>query len=259
MRYSLYVNQVKAIELGIENINQAIVFDLLANASSWAQDQIIDNEVYYWIARQQVCTQLPFLKMKPDTAYRHYKALSVLGLIDYRKHGQKDCIRVTPLGKTYMQDMPVLPENKIRKSTLFKPDWAKSKKFDDAFSEIMKENEINPTPKILKMTKDTFVDYWCSGDTVKFKKADWLATWRNWVRSDITKNGWRYRKDQQVAGNSIMPENDMELPSDDNLLQKWAESHGAPMPESAADYTYDKYRADLKTWVSRNYKNKEAT
>ena len=36
----------KAIELGIQNINQAHVFDLLTSASSWATPIKIDDKVF---------------------------------------------------------------------------------------------------------------------------------------------------------------------------------------------------------------------
>lgn len=102
MKYSLYVNQEKAIALGIKNVNQAHVFDLLTSASTWADAVVVKDEVYYWVARQNICNELPLLDMKPDTVYRHLKTLNVLGLIDYIKVGKKDCIRVTKLGKQYL-------------------------------------------------------------------------------------------------------------------------------------------------------------
>ena len=101
MKYNLYVNQLKAIELGIKNINQAIVFDLLSNATTWATPVKIDDKFFYWVSRTKICTELELLAFKPDTVYRHLKALDLLGLIDYRKDGYKDCIALTELGKSY--------------------------------------------------------------------------------------------------------------------------------------------------------------
>ena len=303
-RFSLYVNQHMALELGIENLNQAVVFDLIANASSWASPEIIEGEVYYWVARQMVCAQLPFLKMKPDTVYRHFKSLDGIDLIDHKKSGKKDCVRLTAKGKKYFEmnpnnyisdaknpmseinpnnekpyvgnksesnseinptykthntnhkSLPANAENKPNVSkgkdtTFFKPKWADSPKFKTEFDRLLTENEINPTAQILNLTKGSFVDYWCSSTTAKFKKSDWLATWRNWIRNDIKANGWRYRKDQQVKGNSIMPTSGFELPADNNLLPKWAKRHGAPEPKTAADYTNERYRADLTRWINQ--------
>lgn len=101
MKYTLLVNQQKALELGISNINQAHILDLLMSCSTWAEVVLVDGEVYYWVARQRICEELPILGIKPDTAYRHLKKLADLGLIEYRKSGKRDCIRVTEKGKSY--------------------------------------------------------------------------------------------------------------------------------------------------------------
>ncbi len=101
MKYSLYINQGMAIELGLTNINQTHVFDLCTSVSTWAKPEVVDGEVYYWVARQVIVDELPLLNMKPDTVYRHLKSIAKLRLIDYIKVGKKDCIRVTALGKKY--------------------------------------------------------------------------------------------------------------------------------------------------------------
>lgn len=299
-RFSLYLNQHMAMELGLENVNQAMVFDLLANASSWAKPEIVDGEVYYWVARSHICQQLPFLKMKPDTVYRHFKKIHSLGLTDYIKVGKKDCIRITDLGRTYLEMNPnhyvgnkselcanhyvgnksesdseinptyktnnttdkTLPNNQDQQAKKSKSEPAKQSLlvketmlqecFKTEFKRLLTDNEINPTATIWKLTTGSFVDYWMQGTTAKYKKLDWLAVWRNWIRSDIRTNGWRYRKDQQVQGNSIMSANDLDLPLDDNLLESWAKKHKAPLPIAAADYTYQKYRSDLKNWIKKN-------
>ena len=104
MKYNLYINQAAAIELGITNINQALLFDLLTTASTWATPEMVDDEVYYWVARQVMVTEMPLLGLKPDTVYRHLKALAELGVIDYTKNGKKDLIRLTDKGKNYLSD-----------------------------------------------------------------------------------------------------------------------------------------------------------
>lgn len=100
-KYSLYVDQRQCLKLGITNINQAIVFDLLAHANQWADEIIIDNEVYYWVARQAISGQLPILGLQPDTIYRHLKSLDKLNVIKHVKNGKKDCIKLTKKGKSY--------------------------------------------------------------------------------------------------------------------------------------------------------------
>lgn len=101
MKYNITINQKQAVKMGITNINQLIIFDLLANASVWADPIIIEDRVYYFVARQKVMEELPLLGLKSDTIYRHLKGLNDLGLIDYKKEGKKDCVKVTELGKSY--------------------------------------------------------------------------------------------------------------------------------------------------------------
>lgn len=102
MKYNLYINQLKAIELGITNLNQAHIFDLLTTASTWAAIKIINNEAFYWVSRQTICRELVLLNLKADTAYRHLRSLDKIGLIIYKKIGKKDCIKITPKGKKYL-------------------------------------------------------------------------------------------------------------------------------------------------------------
>jgi DNA-binding PadR family transcriptional regulator len=102
MRYSLYINQPVALDLGMENTTEAILFDYLIIAPTWADDIIIDGKVYYWVARHKICEAHPLLDLKPDTVYRYLKKLRDKGLIEYKKDGKKDCIRITPLGKKYV-------------------------------------------------------------------------------------------------------------------------------------------------------------
>ncbi|MDD5392430.1 MAG: hypothetical protein PHE17_05360 [Thiothrix sp.] len=101
MRYNLYVNQSAAISLGVENITQAHILDVLVNASGWASPCIVCGEVYYWTARQRICEELTLLDLKPDTVYRHMRRLSELGLIDYSKNGKQDLTRPTEKTKLH--------------------------------------------------------------------------------------------------------------------------------------------------------------
>ena len=99
MRYTLFINQPVAIELGMENTTEAHLFGELIIAPTWADELIVDGKVYYWVARQKICNALPLLNLKPDTVYRYMKKLDAKGVIEYKKVGKKDCIRITPLGK----------------------------------------------------------------------------------------------------------------------------------------------------------------
>ena len=101
MKYILHINQEQAIKLGMTNTNQAIIFDLLTSASTWAEPVIYENKVYYWVARQVVVKELPLLNLKEDTVYRHFKFLDEINLINYIKVSKKDCINITKKGKKY--------------------------------------------------------------------------------------------------------------------------------------------------------------
>jgi len=159
MKYTIYVNQAKALDLGLTNINQAMIFDLLTTASTWAKPTHIDGDVYYWVARQAIVKELPILGLKPDTAYRHLKGLAELGLIDYKKDGKKDCIRITNKGKAYLS------------STMSETNPSSSKNTETDPSEYGNESEnsseMNPTYPTTKNNQTTklsintyFDDFW---------------------------------------------------------------------------------------------------
>ena len=160
MKYTIYVNQAKALDLGLTNINQAMIFDLLTTASTWAKATHIDGEVYYWVARQAIVKELPILGLKPDTAYRHLKALGELGLIDYKKDGKKDCIRITNKGKSYISNTMSETNPSSSKNTEMNP--------SKCGNESENSSEMNPTyPTTIKTNPTTklsinthFDDFW---------------------------------------------------------------------------------------------------
>ena len=162
MKYNLYINQIMAVKLGM-NVNQALVFDLLTRSPIWATPIEIDNSYYWWVSRQKICRELELLSMKPDTAYRHLKALADLKLIDYKKQGLKDCIAITELGKSYVGN-----------------------KSEETRKQIRKESEINPiyptsndnTTSIISIHRfDEFWNVWPQG--YKSNKKGCLAKWQS--------------------------------------------------------------------------------
>ncbi len=167
MKFSLYVNQKQATDLGIANINQAHVFDLLSHASTWATPVLHDGEVYYFTARQKVCTELPLIGMKPDTVYRHFKKLQELGLIDYRKDGKKDLTKLTELGKTYHSDTMsemnpstyVGNESEKQQNSEMNPrKLGNESEKDSDLNPTYKNNQSNTKTKRSKCTR--FKDFW---------------------------------------------------------------------------------------------------
>lgn len=143
MKFTITVNQKQAKELGIKNINQAIILSLISEAHTWAEHEIVDGEVYYWASRTKILEELELLDLKSDTIYRHFKTLANLGLIDYVKKGKKDCVRLTKLGKTYY----VGNESEKTKNSEMNPS-----KFGN---ESEKHSDLNPTYKNTKEHKST--------------------------------------------------------------------------------------------------------
>ncbi|NCD13307.1 MAG: hypothetical protein EOL93_12225, partial [Epsilonproteobacteria bacterium] len=101
MKFTITVNQKQALDLGITNINQAIILGFISEAHSWAEPVVFEGEVYYWASRGIIASELELLGLKEDTIYRHLKSLASLGLIDYIKINKKDCVKLTKKGKTY--------------------------------------------------------------------------------------------------------------------------------------------------------------
>ena len=108
MRFTLSINQAKCIEWGI-NTTQGFVIDLINQASSWAEPVVLPKkQVYYFVARSKVADELPLifskekgLKNNYDSVYRVFKQLTKVGLIEYKKFGGKDVVRLTDKGKTW--------------------------------------------------------------------------------------------------------------------------------------------------------------
>lgn len=143
MKFTITVNQKQAKELGIKNINQAIILSLISEAHTWAEHEIVDGEVYYWASRTKILEELELLDLKSDTIYRHFKSLASLGLIDYVKNGKKDCVRLTKLGKTYY----VGNESEKTQNSEMNP--------SKLGNESEKHSDLNPTYKNTKEHKST--------------------------------------------------------------------------------------------------------
>ena len=145
MRFSTYINNQKALEGGL-NANQAALFDLLNQASSWAEEIIVDGVVYYWVSRNKVLEELPLFYKTSDTVYRHFSELDEKGLIIYLKqgkHGDKDLIRLTEKGKSWNEFKP----EQIRDNSEINPSLGDElgNKSEITRKQIRDNSEINPT------------------------------------------------------------------------------------------------------------------
>ncbi|MDD3597884.1 hypothetical protein [Sulfuricurvum sp.] len=98
MKYDILLKQQAMIDHDL-NVTQFAILDLIAAASTWADCIIINNEAYYWASRTMIVDELKSLDLKPDTVYRNLKQLVRKGLIDFRKKGKQDCVRLTPKAK----------------------------------------------------------------------------------------------------------------------------------------------------------------
>ena len=101
MKYTITINQKKALELGIKKMEEAAILQVISLAPNWAKR---DKQDYLWIARQKILQELPILNIKPDTVYRYYKELSKRGFIKYKKSGKKDMIKLTKKGLSLFSD-----------------------------------------------------------------------------------------------------------------------------------------------------------
>ena len=145
MRFSTYINNQKSLEWGL-NANQAALFDLLNQASSWAEEVIVDGVVYYWVSRNKVIEELPLFYKTGDTVYRHFSELNEKGLIVYLKqgkHGDKDLIRLTEKGKTWNEFKP----EPIRDNSEINPSLGTELGNESELTreQIRDNSEINPT------------------------------------------------------------------------------------------------------------------
>lgn len=135
MRFGSYINNQRCLEWGL-NANQGALFDLLNQASSWANEVVIDGVVYYWVSRNEVIKELPLFYAKADTVYRHFVALNEKGLIEYLKFEGKDLIRLTAKGKTWNEFNSDLDPNFCPKL---------GNKSEKTRIEIRKSSDLDPT------------------------------------------------------------------------------------------------------------------
>lgn len=82
-------------------LQEAYVFSWIYDVPSWAKTLIIGAEVWYFAAKPKAISDIPLLTDKVDTMYRHYKKLEEKGLIENKKVGSEDYIRITEKGKQW--------------------------------------------------------------------------------------------------------------------------------------------------------------
>ncbi len=100
IRESLYVNQVKAIEWGL-NLQEATMFNFLYELPTWTPEKEIDGNSYHPFSKNDVFEELPILSNKPNTIAIYLQTLDKKGLIERKVLKNKSFIRITEKGNEW--------------------------------------------------------------------------------------------------------------------------------------------------------------
>lgn len=100
MRFTIFINQVRAIEWGL-NLQQSALFSYLHDLPTWGKCVVIDGEAFWWSGKDKIIEELPILTDKPDTIKRHMAVLEKAGLIERTTHQNRAMVRVTEKGKLW--------------------------------------------------------------------------------------------------------------------------------------------------------------
>ena len=146
MRFTILINQIKAIEWGL-NSQEALLFSFCYELHSWAESITIDNKTYYWYSKQKIIDELPILTNKPDTAYRLLNKLKKAGLIETISISNKNYLCITNKGKDWNSE----DRKKIRPLEKYPKEVGKNS---------AEGSEKNPTDNIIKdnTTNISFAD-----------------------------------------------------------------------------------------------------
>jgi hypothetical protein len=132
MKYTISIDQTHSIAWGL-SLSEAAMFSFLYCVPAWAEQIFVDNQVWFFASRNKAIDEMPIISDKSDTVYRLYKSLQTKGVIDWKKFGEKDCIRITEKGKQW---------NSLNTTV--------GNKSDDTRKNIRKKSENNPTYNITK-------------------------------------------------------------------------------------------------------------
>ncbi|KTC11491.1 phage replication protein [Pseudomonas marginalis ICMP 9505] len=132
MQYTVTINQVKALEWGL-NSQQALLFAFVYGCPSWAKPIKTDDGIFFALSKAKITEELPLLTDKPDTAYRMLKALEEVGLIELSSTSNITLFRLTEKAIEWNQKLdgsekyPTPPKNKGRKNIRSTSDKSPSK------------------------------------------------------------------------------------------------------------------------------------
>lgn len=100
MKYTISIDQGKSLQWWL-NLSQASVFSIIYQASGWAEEVVVCWKVYYRIAENKICKELPLVSMKPDTIQKITRILRDKWLLDYIQVDNKKCYALTEEAKTW--------------------------------------------------------------------------------------------------------------------------------------------------------------
>ncbi|NAN50847.1 phage replication protein [Pseudomonas protegens] len=132
MQYTVTINQVKALEWGL-NSQQALLFAFVYGCPSWTKPIKTDDGIFFALSKAKIIEELPLLTDKPDTAYRMLKALEEAGLIELSSTSNITLFRLTEKAVEWNQKLdgsekyPTPAENKGRKKIRYTSDKSPSK------------------------------------------------------------------------------------------------------------------------------------
>lgn len=134
MQFSIYINQMRSLEWGL-NLSQSALFAFLYEAQSWAEQIIIDGDTYYWVAKEKVIEELPILTDKPNTIRKLLVDIERLELISRAVRNNKPVFRVTEKGKLWNRTeggkkIPTKAKSKAGKKSAPKSDQGQEKNPD---------------------------------------------------------------------------------------------------------------------------------
>lgn len=222
MKYYGHIDYRASMDWGL-NLQQAALFDWLYSLSTWADTTVIGGEVYYFAARQKACKEIPLVTDKPDTMYRHFKALSDNGLIKIMKIENRDFIAFTDKANSWGRHSEPSEKSASNLEEIHETDSEKSA----TYKNIIKDNNIRDKedskkiesslfpesdPNVRRLFKNSLVNNfefvqkkfdapefsyinlnhyfnavldWSDMKGMKRTADGWLATIRSWIRKDL--------------------------------------------------------------------------
>jgi len=216
MRFTISVNQVKAVEWGL-NMNQGALMDLINQAYSWAEPVMVGERLYYWMSRNKVISEIPAAYSKPDTVYRAFRSLEEKGLVYYTKQGKRDLLAITPKGRKWNVEGTVIGDailgnkseeivnseinpsksgNKSEKNSDLNPTYKNTSIYKNTNNK--KEgvpDKIEPTEKQIAKAKEYGIDlaelieaFLDNGKSKGLTYACWTSAFGTWIRNEIKFN-----------------------------------------------------------------------